>query len=68
MIWSIIPESVIFSGAVPAEQLRQIDYCGRMVMVRMDAQQCARVVKLLSTDPADFLLPQLQPGAAIVIR
>lgn len=68
MIWSIIPESVIFSGAADSEELYQVDYLGRKLLVRFGDNRSAQIVSLLSTDPADFLSPRFSPGAQIDIR
>ncbi|MBS1348078.1 MAG: hypothetical protein HP052_01175 [Firmicutes bacterium] len=68
MIWSIIPESVIFNGADDSEELHQVDYLGRKLLVRFSDNRSAQIVSLLSTDPADFLSPRFSPGAQIDIR
>ena len=63
MIWSVIPEELIFSqpaqrGQPPAALL--IRYLNRQVMVRQ-----GRVETLLSTNPADFLDERFLPGALV---
>ena len=68
MIWSIIPESVIFSGAADNGELHQVDYLGRKLLVRFGDNRSARIVSLVSTDPADFLSPHFSPGTQIDIR
>lgn len=72
MIWSIIPENVIFSGDVNGEvdneKLQQVDYLGKKVLVRLGTNRSVQIVSLLSTDPADFLSPRFSPGTQIDIR
>lgn len=62
MIWSVIPEEVIFSAPEkePAAQTKVVDYLGRRVALRQ-----GRVAALLSTDPADFLDQRFMPGALV---
>ncbi|MBQ1502072.1 MAG: YlzJ-like family protein [Firmicutes bacterium] len=65
MIWSIIPENVIFAAGADTAALRQIGYLGRKVLVRQVSAGRGEIVALLSTDPADFLSPRLAPGSFI---
>ena len=68
MIWSIIPESVIFSNCAENYDLRQVGYQGRQVLIRPLASGQGEIVSLLSTDPADYLLPCFQPGVRFMLR
>jgi hypothetical protein len=69
VIWSIIPESVIFSGETKDTQLRAVTYQGRRVIVRaVGGRGSGEIVSLLSTDPADFLSPCFMPGTVIDVR
>ena len=65
MIWSIIPESVIFNAEAKEGELRQLVYKGRQVMIRSYPNGKNEIFALLSTDPADFLTPSFYPGALI---
>lgn len=60
MIWSVIPEDVIFQTAASSPPAQVRDYLGRRVLVRQ-----GRVDTLLSTDPADFLDQRFMPGALV---
>ena len=60
MIWSVIPEEVIFQTEDHAVGPQVVDYLGRRVVVRQ-----GRVDHLLSTDPADFLDQRFMPGALV---
>lgn len=60
MIWSVIPEDVIFQTTASGPGLQVVDYLGRRVLVRQ-----GRVDALLSTDPADFLDQRFMPGALV---
>jgi len=65
VIWSVIPESIIFAAGAKADELRQINYRGRKVIVRQAGSGRGEIVSLLSSDPADFLSPHLSPGSMI---
>lgn len=63
-----MPEEVIFAepgreGRPPAA-MRLMHVRGRAVLCE-EARDGWRVVRLLSTDPADFLAPELAPGALL---
>lgn len=60
MIWSIIPEELIFAAEPLENRGRIIDYQGRKVRLRQ-----GRIDLLLSSDPRDFLNPRFLPGAAV---
>ncbi len=70
MIWSIIPESVIFATETDAaaEPLRIVEYQGCRLVVRSHQQGEAEIVSLLSTDPADYLKSNFAPGSLIDIK
>jgi len=65
MIWSIIPENVIFGTENESSELRQVSYQGKQVMIRSYANGKREMCALLSTDPADFLTPSFYPGSLI---
>jgi hypothetical protein len=69
MIWSIVPEEVIFAAAEEAE-LPAINgrYLGRQVMLRPCGEGLGEITALLSTDPADFLDLRLQVGRRVPLR
>jgi len=65
VIWSIIPESVIFSEETESIEFRQVAYQGKQVMIRSYPNGKREIFSLLSTDPADFLTPSFFPGSLI---
>ena len=60
MIWSIIPEELIFAAESSAERSRIVEYWGRKVRLRQ-----GRIDRLLSSDPRDFLDRRFSPGTAV---
>ncbi|MGI6360731.1 MAG: YlzJ-like family protein [Bacillota bacterium] len=66
MIWSIVPEEVIFEGAEQKSSFKQIIYQGRMVIVTEDAGR-RQIVRLVSSNPHDYLDSRFAPGTIINI-
>lgn len=62
MIWSIMPEELLFAAAEEegSGEAQVADYLGRKVSLRG-----GRVEALLSSDPQDYLDQRLAPGAEI---
>ena len=58
MIWSIIPEELIFAAEPKVEAGRSVDYQGRRLYLRQ-----GRIEGLLSTEPLDYLDDRFRPGA-----
>lgn len=68
MIWSIIPEEVIFAAAEEENVLTMNGrYLGRQVMLRPCGEGLGEIMALLSTDPADFLDERFQVGRRVPI-
>lgn len=75
MIWSIIPEDTVFAGvgafAAPGQgesagaSLR-LEVGGCPCQVRQGAEGSLWVEAVCSTNPKDFLRPELQPGQRIL--
>ncbi len=79
MLYTIVPIEDIFSGAwdaggnrgagLTAEGLAappvELPLGGRRLIVSPQPDGSARLVRLISTDPADYLDPRWQPGAAV---
>ncbi|MBQ2699070.1 MAG: hypothetical protein IJF62_03950 [Firmicutes bacterium] len=62
MIWSIVPEELLSGDSA---QLEQLDYLGRKVLARKNADGAYELSALLSSDPQDFLDPRFAVGSII---
>ena len=60
MIWSIIPEELIFPPETAEPFLTPVSYLGRNVLSKN-----GQIYALLSTDPKDFLDERFFPGALL---
>ena len=65
MIWSIIPEEIIFQDLKENNTIKKINYLNRDILVGMTEDGKKRIVSVLSTDPLDYLDQRLSPGTII---
>ena len=64
MIWSIIPDFLIFEEAFKPE-LEELSADGHMVMAQKQEDGSYKIERILSTNPSDFLNPSCLPGRTI---
>lgn len=62
MLWTIVPTDMVLEGLEDLSACQEIAYKGRLLMVKSIGLQQVQVVQLVSSDPADYLDPELQPG------
>lgn len=66
VLWTIVPEEVIFSDYYKAiSAYEEINYSGTMLITEILSPGQYRIVRIMSTDPQDFLRPELQPGTVL---
>ncbi len=63
MIWSIIPEEIVFSQPTDMMACREYDYQGCKLLIRPYGDGRAQIQAIISSDPAHYM--HLQPGAII---
>lgn len=68
-IWTVVPPESLYAAAAPRESQRRAAVCDGVLLevAQTSATQC-EIVRILSTDPADFLTPELQPGAQLAFE
>ena len=65
-MWTIIPPELIWEGVeAKPKELLQMKWQGTQVLVEPMAFARGKIVQVLSTEPNDFLRPELQPGLII---
>lgn len=67
VIWTVMPDEFIFSDFQPdcAPEREEVKYQGvSLIVERISTRQC-RIERLLTTNPADYLRPELQPGVVL---
>jgi len=63
MLWTIMPLEWVLEDDETVPQVVEVPVGRMRVLVESGADGATRVHRLLSTDPADYLHPHLQPGA-----
>ncbi|HHW66888.1 YlzJ-like family protein [Defluviitalea raffinosedens] len=69
MIYSIIPDEVIFSDmedeSKAVEEYKEIEYKGYLLQVTLEKNSGYRIQRIISTDPYAYLNSEIQPGNII---
>lgn len=70
IIWTVLPEEMVLENTLRPEipQYEEIDYCGTKLMVEKTSTLQCRIVRILSSDPQDYLRPEIQPGVVLTYR
>jgi hypothetical protein len=68
LLWTIVPQEVIFAAEEYCPAYEEIDYSGMKMMVEKQSPTEYRIVRLLSTDPNDYLRPEIQPGMTLTYK
>ncbi len=68
VLWTIVPEETIFAEHIEPMVYEEIEYSGQKVMVEKISQNQFRVIRILTTVPADYLRNELQPGTIITYK
>jgi len=64
-LWSIIPEEIVLGTVAPPPTYEEIECNGMKCLVEKTGPAQCRVVRLLTTDPSDYLHSELQPGTIL---
>lgn len=65
IIWSIIPDKLLLETEPPPIAYQEIQFRGTKVLIESLENEQARIARIISTDPADFLRMDLQPGVVL---
>ena len=64
-LWSIVPEELVLDTTTPPPVYEEIEYSGMKCLVEKTSPTQGRIVRLLTTNPGDYLHNDLQPGTVI---
>ena len=65
IIWSIVPVDMVLNPTPLPPVYEEIDWSGiKCVVEKIGPAQC-RVVRLVTTDPSDYMRAELQPGTIL---
>jgi len=65
ILWTVMPIDMVFASSAPPPQYQEIVYAGTNVLVEKISPTQCRIVRLLTTNPADYLRPEIQPGVIL---
>jgi hypothetical protein len=68
LLWTVMPIELVLDGAEKLTAYEEIDYAGLRVLVEKLGPAECRIVRLVSTEPQDFLRPEVQPGNILTYR
>ena len=68
LLWTIMPEDVVLEGVEKTRTYRHVKYQDKNLIIEMGESGKGKVAQILSTDPSDFLDPDLIPGQEISIN
>jgi len=67
ILWTVIPEEIVMEGMDKPRRIKMVSWQGRQLLVEPGTNGRSRIVRLLSSDPNDFLDPEYAPGREINI-
>lgn len=67
ILYTIMPLDLVFADpdATTKSQAVESTYLGKQIMSMMDSSGSRKIVRLISTDPQDYLDPRFFPGTVI---
>lgn len=65
MIWSIMPEELIIGNEERGPAMKEITYQNRRMLATPLPSGKMCIVRMLSSNPRDFMDPRFQPGNVI---
>lgn len=65
ILWSIFPADMVWSTVAPQPEYEEIECSGMKCLVEKIGPRQCRVVRLLTTDPNDYLRSEFQPGTIL---
>jgi len=64
-LWSVVPVEIVLSNVAPPPVYEEIECSGMKCLVEKTGPTECRVVRLLTTDPSEYLRTDLQPGTLL---
>lgn len=68
ILWTVLPVELVLAEESFSSPYEEIEYDGVKMLVEKSSDTEARIVRLLSSDPAHFLRPDLQPGCLLAYK
>lgn len=68
ILWTVMPIEAIFQNNDTTTSYEQIEYAGVKMEVEKVSNNQSRIVRLLSTDPQDYLRDEIRPGTILTYK
>lgn len=68
ILWTIMPPEMVLDGFDAFSAVEEIQLDGKTVLVEKYSPNQARIVRLISSSPDDYLRPEFQPGTILTYR
>ena len=68
ILWTVLPVELVLAGEEKVAEYEEMEYAGVAVQVEKLSPLECRIVRILSTDPADFLRDDIQPGLVLTYK
>jgi len=65
ILWSIVPGELVLGDVTPPPAYEEIECSGMKCLVEKTSPTQCKIIRLLTTDPSDYLRTELQPGAIL---
>lgn len=67
ILYTMVPQELIFQPDMSEfDKLMEVTYDGVPLLVEMGEKNSCRIIRVLSSDPADYLDPKYLPGNIIM--
>lgn len=72
ILYTILPDQVVLDeedeASEKADKQQLIEYDGRQILIEPLTENEWQIIRLLSSDPQDFLNPRYQPGNIVPVK
>jgi len=65
ILWTVMPMEQVFDSKQNIPDFEEMEYLKIKVIVEKVAPNQYRIVRLITTDPMDYLKPEMQPGSIV---
>jgi hypothetical protein len=65
ILWTVMPLELVFGEQEASNAYEEIEYAGTKLMVERLSPTEGKIVRIISSNPADFLNPKYQPGTRL---
>lgn len=68
VLWTVIPIEMVMADPYQPPVYEEIDYAGVPLIVEKTGPVDCRIVRLISTNPQDYLRADIQPGVLLTYQ